>query len=224
MSKIRTGASWSEVGSGGRGIVLCHPWWGLSEGVREIGYGLADAGFLVVMPDLYDGRTTLDLDMAERLRSAFPLAVRQERFDAAVEHLLAHPLRTAGPVGAVGLSLGAAWALGLAASQPEDVAAVVLYYGTGDPGDTPAVGSACLGHFAEDEEWKADEDVTARRDRLTAAEVDVRFHTYPGTSHWFAESDVPTVYDSIAADVAMRRTVAFLTERLLPPAVEDLAS
>lgn len=207
-----------EAGDGGPGLLLCHPWWGISDGVRQMATDLAAAGFLVVTPDLYAGRTASSPDEAERLRSAFPLAVRQERFDAATRRLLEHPDRQRGSIGAVGLSMGVAWALGLAAAHPSEVGAVVLYYGTGDPDETYEAGSfACLGHFAADDAWESEQDIGFLRDRLARSEIPVEFHTYSGTVHWFAESDITEAFDPQAATLAMERTVAFLRSRLAKP-------
>ncbi len=211
-------SSWLETGRGGPGIILCHAWWGLSEGVRALGDSLAEAGFLVVMPDLYAGQTTSSIEEAGRLGEAFPEDVQQARFDAAVQHLLHHPARRPGRIGAVGLSLGAQWALGLVTAQPKDVPAVVLYYGAGDPDGIPGEGLACLGHWAENDDYEEEEYIIALHDGLVAAGADVTFHTYPGTGHWFAEADVPTAYDPEAAGLAMDRTIAFFREHLPPGA------
>lgn len=216
MTDTTNETSWQEAGQGGPGIILCHAWWGLSEGVRAIGESLADAGFLVVMPDLYAGQTTRSIEEANQLRQAFPSDVLQDRFDAAVQHLLDHPDRQPGKIGAVGLSLGAEWALGLVTAQPAEVPAVVVYYGASEPDGIPGEGLACLGHWAENDDYEDDEYIVTLRDGLVAAGADVTFHTYPGTGHWFAESDVPTAYDPAAASVAMDRTIAFFREHLQP--------
>lgn len=208
---VVTKRAFLKLGANGPGLLLCHPWWGISPGIREMATTLATAGFLVVLPDLYAGRTASTVDEAERLRIAFSLAERQGRFNAAVSSLLEHPDRTGESIGVVGLSLGAAWALGLAAARPSDVGKVVLYYGTGDPDERYADGSfACLAHFAERDEWESDSDVAALEDRLSRAGIPFESHIYPGTAHWFAEFDVPDAFDPEAARLAMERTIAFL--------------
>ncbi len=51
---------------------------------------------------------------------------------SAVARLRRQPGINPGPVGVIGFSMGAAWALVLSAAQPEDIAAAVVFYGTYD--------------------------------------------------------------------------------------------
>ena len=39
-------------------------------------------------------------------------------------------------------------------------------------------------------------------------------HVYPGTTHWFFESDRPDAFNKAAADLSWRRTLAFLRQGL----------
>src|SRR5437879_10799077 len=57
-------------------------------------------------------------------------------------------------LGVVGFSMGAFWGLWLAQELPADVAAVVLFYGTGD-GNYLQIIADLLGHFAEADEFES---------------------------------------------------------------------
>ena len=86
--------------------------------VRE----LAAQGFLVLAPDWQKGR------LIER----WPVAHDPETegdVEAALDALLGHPAACRGPAGIVGVSRGPYYALRLAAKRPQDVAAIVSYYG-----------------------------------------------------------------------------------------------
>ena len=70
--------------------------------------------------------------------------------------------------------------------------------------------SAFLCHFAEHDEWVS-KAATRRLGRdLATAGRPTTIHAYPGTSHWFFESDRADAFDAAAADLAWKRTVRFL--------------
>jgi carboxymethylenebutenolidase len=109
--------------------------------------------------------------------------------------------------------MGAYWALQLSQARPDDISAVVAVYGT-DGGDYSTARAAYLGHFAENDDFEPLEDVRALEDRIRDAGREVTFHVYPGTSHWFVESNRPDVYNAAAAELVWLRTLAFLKAQL----------
>src|SRR5947209_19770553 len=110
--------------------------------------------------------------------------------------------------------MGAFWGLWLAQELPADVAAVVLFYGTGD-GNYSQIRAAFLGHFAETDEFE-DPAVVQDLEKVlrTTSGKDVTFNIYPGTKHWFFEKDRPDAYDASAAELAWQRTIRFLKTQL----------
>jgi carboxymethylenebutenolidase len=66
-----------------------------------------------------------------------------------------------------------------------------------------------LGHFAEKDEWEDEQYIRAMEDGMRAAGLNVQFHFYPNTSHWFFENDRPE-FNSQAAELAWARTLDFL--------------
>jgi carboxymethylenebutenolidase len=109
----------------------------------------------------------------------------------------------------IGFSLGANYALDLAAADPERIRSVVLFYGTGG-GDFSNSSSDYLGHFAEKDEFEPLSGVDELKESLKRAGRQVIFHIYPGTGHWFFEPDRTQAYNQAAADLAWERTLAFL--------------
>ncbi|MGI8755403.1 MAG: dienelactone hydrolase family protein, partial [Acidimicrobiales bacterium] len=105
------------------------------------------------------------------------------------------------------------WALWAATRFPDDVAAVTCFYGSQDIDFAPAR-AAFQGHFAEHDEFVTDDERRYLEARLHLAHQDVEFHQYPGTGHWFMESDRPAAYVPAAADAAWERTMAFLHRQL----------
>jgi carboxymethylenebutenolidase len=109
--------------------------------------------------------------------------------------------------------MGAAWALHLASQRPEALAAVVVYYGAYAP-DFSRSQAAFMGHFAETDEWEPPENMRELEAALRAAGREVEFYTYPGTVHWFSESNQPSAYQPETAQLAWERTVKFLKDHL----------
>jgi carboxymethylenebutenolidase len=200
----------------GPGVLVLHAWWGLTPFFRDVADRLAAEGFVALAPDLHGGRTTDDpAEAAAILAEVDPNEVahlvRSSAFT--LQNLPATP---EGPLGVVGFSMGASWAMWLSARSPEAVAATAIFYGAQDI-DLLDAQSAYLGHFAEADEFVSDDEVVLMEGDLHLLGRDVEFHRYPDTSHWFFEADRPEAYAPGAADVAWDRTVAFLRRHLQTP-------
>lgn len=203
-------------GTPGAGVLVLHAWWGLTPVFTDVCDRLAAAGFVALAPSLYaDGATTASIAEAEVLADTLfsAPAGAEATVQAAAEHLRRLPAVSDGPIGAIGFSLGAYWALHLSQVWPDDVGAVVAVYGTND-GDFSAARAAYLGHFAEHDDFEPAEAVRALEANIRAAGREVTFHIYPGTGHWFVEPNRPDVYDAHAAALVWERTLAFLQTHL----------
>lgn len=200
----------------GAPILLLHPWWGLTQAIRDLADRLAGDGFTVMAPDLYDGTVLATPDEAGAfLRSigkgdAHGGALDQDRIkrsaEAALDHLLTHPDVRGDRAAIIGLSMGAGYGHEIAASRPEVVAFVGFYPGIFE---APS-GVAYLGHFAEHDEFDDSAEVAQLKPTLDEGSA---AYIYPGTKHWFIEADRPE-FDAGATELAYERTVAFLREQL----------
>ena len=199
----------------GPGVLVLHAWWGLTPVFTDVCDRLAAAGYVALAPSLYVGdATATTIAEAKTLRDTHDEAGEAEPVaQAAVEQLLGLPKVIGTQIGAIGFSLGAYWALHLSQVRPDDVSAVVVFYGT-DDGDYRTARATYLGHFAEHDDFEPLEAVRALEGRISAAGRDVTFHVYPGTGHWFFEPNQPEAYDAPAAELAWERTLAFLNERV----------
>lgn len=196
---------------GAPGVVVYHAWWGLNDDVVAFADRLASAGFAVFAPDLYGGPVTSTIEGAERLADSMDQAAADAIALAAVDRL-ANRLGSAARLGALGFSLGAAWAMWSPAERDRLVASVV-YYGSLRGGSLARARVPVLGHFAEKDPYESDEGVAAFESALRAAGRDVVIHRYPGTGHWFAEPS-RDAYRAAPADLAFERTVTFLRRHL----------
>jgi carboxymethylenebutenolidase len=208
-------------GGAGPGVLVLHAWWGLTSVFTGVCDRLAAAGFVALAPSLYPGgATAATIPEAEALRDAHDEATAAKAVAlAAVDHLRGVPAVTGERIGVIGFSLGAYWALHVSQARPVDVAAVVAVYGT-DDGDYGTAKATYLGHFAEDDEFEPLEAVRALEEKIRGAGREVAFHVYPGTRHWFVESNRPE-YDAAAAELVWERTIAFLRARLAAARIED---
>jgi carboxymethylenebutenolidase len=206
------------------GVVVLHAWWGLTEPFRQVCDRLAAAGYVALAPDLYRGQTTASVEEAEALASALDQESERVRGDivGAVRFLRQHGATVSGDGGGalalVGFSLGAAYALDMSVSLPEEIAAVVIFYGTYTGPDFHRARAAYLCHFAENDPFEPAEAVAEMERTLLAAGRPATCYTYPGTTHWFFEANRPDAYDAAAAALAWGRTIAFLNAELRRPA------
>jgi carboxymethylenebutenolidase len=188
----------------GPGVLIAHPWWGLNDTVRDYGATLAQQGFVVALFDAFNGETTTSIETAETLiRKHWDTTAG--RLDAAFAELVAHAAVTHGEVGAVGFSFGG-YHLLEALPRELPLERLVTYYATHPLPDTHV---PVLAHFAADDDYESVADMAAMSAALASAGPPNGREIYPGTKHWFAETDRPE-YDIAAAQFAFARTVAFL--------------
>lgn len=198
----------------GPGVLVLHAWWGLNDTVRAFADRLAAEGFVALAPDLYGGTVVDTIEAADRASGEVSAAAGKRIVRAAADRLRGDAGELGRGIGVVAFSFGCYFALDLAA-EGDAIDAVVLYYGTGGAFDWSRSTTAFRGHFAAEDPYESADDIEALRRALADAGREVRFETYPGTSHWFAEPDRPE-YVADAAETAWRRTVAFLRENLGP--------
>lgn len=203
-----------ELGEG-PGVLVLHAWWGLNDTIRAVCTRLAEAGFVAFAPDLYHGRVADTIAEAETLGQALDANHLQARAEIAeATRFLSE--RTDQPdrgLAVMGFSLGAYYALDLAAADPEHIRSVVIFYGSGD-GDFSTSQAAYLGHFAENDPYEPPANVNELEESLRRAGRPVTFYRYPGTGHWFFEPDRTEAYNQAAATLAWERTLAFLSNSL----------
>ena len=190
---------------GGPGVLVLHAWWGLKPFFKQVCDQLAEQGFTALAPDLYQGRIAQTVEEAKALLDQRDDELMGDTVKAAKNYLVS--LNTGKPIGVLGFSMGASWALVVAANEP-DVSSAVLFYGS-DGVDFNQIKAKVLGHFAEVDEWEPLDGIKAMEKDMKAAGVDAAIHFYPEVGHWFVEEDRPE-YDAESAKLAWERTFEFL--------------
>ena len=195
----------------GAGVLVLHAWWGLNDFFRGFCDRLAQEGFVALAPDLFSGKIARTIAEAEQLNAQLNETEEMPPLvSSAAEELSTH---SAGRrLGVVGFSFGAYWARWLAQEKPELIRAVTIFYSNG--WNLRPSNAAYLGHFAETDPYITREGITELEQGLKALNRPTTFYTYPGTGHWFMETDRPEAYNAQAAQLAWERTIAFLHEQL----------
>ena len=199
----------------GPGVLVLHAWWGLNDTFKAVCSRLAEAGFIAFAPDLYHGKVADTIADAEALVKALNANPHQAEAEIAEATRFLHERVGAAnrSLAVIGFSLGANYALDLAAADPEHIRAVVLFYGTGG-GDFSTSRAAYLGHFAENDPFEPQAGVDELEESLRQAGRPETFYRYKGTGHWFFEPDRTDAYNQVAATLAWERTLTFLRNSL----------
>lgn len=200
-------------GHRGPGVLVLHSWWGLTSFFKGTCNRLADEGFTVLAPDLLTGQQPSTPDAAEAALAAADVDRTAGLVISSTRALRAASADAEAPIGVVGFSMGASWALWLSARASTEVAATVAFYGAQSI-DFAEARSAYLGHFAEFDGLVTEDETAELEAHLKLVGREATFHRYPGTSHWFFEADRGPAYSSETAELAWQRTVAFLHEHL----------
>jgi carboxymethylenebutenolidase len=203
----------------GPGVLVLHAWWGLTPFFRDVADRLADAGFVALAPDLFVGETADTPEEAQALLADADVGRMVTLVESSIGVLRGLPITPDRPVGVVGFSMGSSLGLRAAARQPDDVAAVVAYYGSTDVDFAPVRAGIQL-HLAEHDPYESDDGLVEMEAHMRLVGLEPEVHHYPGTHHWFAEEDREAAFHREAAAESWDRTLAFLHRHLdeAPPA------
>jgi len=195
-------------------VLVIHENRGLNDHIRDVARRVAVAGFRAVAPDMLSpsGGTPANEDAA---RDAIgKLDVGKSVSDAVTFARELAKSSRGGKVGAVGFCWGGAFVNRLAVAAGDTLAAAVPYYGPApDPSEAPKVEAAMLIHDAG-----LDNRVNATSfpwvEALRANKKTVKFFLYDGVNHAFNNDTSAERYNKDAADLAWKRTLAFLHQHL----------
>lgn len=117
------------------GIVLIQEWWGIEPHIRDLAQKLAAEGFVVAVPDLYEGKIATEPNDAQRMSMMIRGNVDKaaKKIIGALETLKAMPKVEPKKLGLMGFCIGGFMTLVVASRYP-NLGAVVAFYGAGyDP-------------------------------------------------------------------------------------------
>ena len=176
------------------GVLVIDEWWGLNDYIRRRAHMLAELGLSALAVDMYGGGEVADNpDDAGRLMNGVlgDMSQAESRMGAALEYLQDHASVDSGRIAAIGYCFGGAMVLH-AARTGMPLAGVVSFHGALGSFHKPTPGSVLakimVCHGAEDV-LVAQDQVTAVKEEMQAAEADFRFIHYPGALHGFTNPE-----------------------------------
>lgn len=198
------------------GLIVIQEWWGLNDNIRTMTRRLAAEGYTALAVDLYDG------DVAETPEDAKALVQAAiQNSDRLTQNVLAAysyltDEQQVPKVGSIGWCFGGSWSLNTALALPTELNTAVIYYGgqiSTDPATLEPLQMPIQGHFGALDSNPSPETVQAFETVLNELGKDTEIYIYEGANHAFANPS-GTRYNAEAADLAWRRTVAFLKQHL----------
>lgn len=197
-------------------IALIHDWWGITPIIRRMANLFAQSGYYVIVPDLFDGRSTQSpveaMELVKRLGDGgYP------RVDAALRVLEDHH-NTNRDVAAVGIGMGGSLAYE-AAIVRRDMEAAVSFYGFPQRylGRFHQAVAPILAFYGADEPYITRPVIeTLQRELAAAKGVPHEVVTLPGVGHDFI-SETATEFTKQQGRAALTRAFAFLETCLRGP-------
>ena len=201
----------------GPGLIVIQEWWGLDDHMVSVVDRFAAEGFVALAPDLFGGRVTHGADEAGELMGSLTPEEAAAKLAGAVDYLLEQEAVTSDKVGAVGFCMGGGFVLMLATERPEQIGAVVPFYGVGAgvPETYEKVTAPVQGHYGEQDQMYPVDQAHAQEAQLrTESSAEVEFFYYPAGHAFANDDDHMGTYDADAAALAWQRTLDFLHAQL----------
>ncbi len=195
----------------GPGIVLIQEWWGLNAQIKATADRLAAEGFQVLVPDLYRGKLAASGEEANHLMSGLDFV---DACDQDLAGAIAQLAANGKKVGVMGFCMGGALTVA-AAARLQGVAAAVCFYGAPpqELADPATIAIPFQGHFATLDDWCTPAVAQQLETAMRAAGREPEIHHY-AAQHAFFNAARPEVFDADAAELAWRRSLAFLRRTL----------
>lgn len=195
------------------GVIVVHENRGLNPHIEDVTRRLALEEFLAIAPDALSplGGTPEDVDEARLLLQKLDSQETTKNYVAAVKYLKTHPQST-GKIGCIGFCWGGGMTNQVAVNSPDLAAAVPFYGGQPASEDVPKIKASLILHYAGLDE-RINAGIEAFEAALKEAAVDYKIYMYEGAGHAFF-NDTGTRYHKEAAQLAWKRTISFLIEKL----------
>jgi len=193
------------------GLLLIHEWWGLNDEMRDVAARMADAGFLALSVDLFEGEVAHEPTRARALMTGLDAAKATETMTGWAGWMR-RDAGCNGKVGALGFCMGGGWALNTALATPLEAA--VIFYGNCNKSaaELAPLKGPVQGHFGRLDQGIPVAVAEGFRAALKTAGKPGEIHIYEA-NHAFARIGGPN-FHAPSAELAWKRTFEFLQKNL----------
>jgi carboxymethylenebutenolidase len=193
-------------------LIVIQEWWGLNDHIKDVAGRFANEGFVVLAPDLYDGRVTKDADEAAKLMNSLDQSRALETLNGAVDYL--RQTTHSDKIGVTGFCMGGSFAL-LLPCRNQSINAAAPFYGDVPSEDVLAGLSApVLFIGAADDPWINLSKMNALKAGIAKLHKEGEVKIYEGVGHAFFNDTRPEAYNREAATDAWQRVTKFFSEKL----------
>ena len=197
------------------GVIVVQEWWGLTAHIRSICDRLAHEGFVAVAPDLYQGKTTADPDLAAAWMAALDKEAAIRILQGAINFLQEKEPLYAEHIGVVGFCMGGSLAL-LLACRTTALKAVIPFYGDSPDPIEQINNIKCPVLFIAGgkDRWINSEKVEKLKKTFQQYGIHAEVRIYPDADHAFFNDTRREVYNPAAAQDAWMRALGLLSRTL----------
>jgi len=206
----------TPAGGRGPGVLVIQEWWGLDSGIKGMADRLGTAGFVALAPDLYHGELAAhdEMDKAAHLMQSLPAERAGRDMSGAVDFLASHAAVTSPGIGVVGFCMGGMLSFIIAANRPDNVKALVPFYGfpqgAAEP-DYSRISATIRGHMAEHDDFFPPDAARALEAKLRSLGKSATLTVHPGTGHAFmAPHNALGTYNAAVAATVWPEVIGFL--------------
>ena len=197
------------------GIIVIHEWWGLNDQVKAMARRLAGEGYVALAVDLYGGATATTPDKAQALMTALLADPESGRKNLRQAYDYLEKYALAPRIGSIGWDLGGSWSLQTALLYPDQLDALVMYYGQVaiDRDQLGKLRVPILGFFGSEDKSIPVRDVQNFRTTLNELGKNAEVLIMIGADHGFANPSGSNYNEQSAAE-AWTKTLEFLKHNL----------
>jgi carboxymethylenebutenolidase len=197
------------------GIIVIHEWWGLNDNIKAMTRRLAGEGYVALAVDLYAGSTAETPEAAQVLMAALTSDPDGARSNLRQAYDYLEKYALAPRIASVGWCLGGGWSLQTALLFPNDLDAMVMYYGqvVTDRERLATLNMPILGFFGAEDASIPVREVQDFRAKLMDLGKNAEVLIVPRVGHAFANPSGGN-YDERAATESWETMRAFLERHL----------